>query len=101
MPRHLGLIHLGTDHVGDLTSTIRLTTAGLTRAFSLSQAMDELFAQLPNRQRIDGGVNCLATDVGVFKFRLVHVSQLAGDLLWRQVAPKKVLNKPEPLAIDG
>ncbi|KPM75930.1 hypothetical protein AOG28_15005 [Cobetia sp. UCD-24C] len=70
------------------------------RIFS-SKAMDELFAQLPNRQCTDGGVNCLATDVGDFKFRQVHVSQLAGDLLWRQVALKKVLNKPEPLAIDG
>ena len=92
---------MNADHVGDLTSTIRLTTARLTRTFTVPQAMDELFAQLPNRQCIDGGVNCLATDVGVFKFRQVHVSQLAGDLLWRQVAPKKVLNKPEPLAIDG
>ena len=56
---------------------------------------------MPNRQRIDGGINRHEIAVGVFKLRHVHVLQLAGDLIWRQVAQKKVLEKPEPLAIDG
>ncbi len=72
MPRHLVLVHLGrakvnADHIGDLTSPVRPTTPRLTRTFALPQAKDELFTQLPNRQRIDGGVNRLVTDIGVFK----------------------------------
>ena len=58
---------MDANHVGDLTSSVRLTTTRLTRTLALPQAMDELCAQLPNRQRIDGGVNRLATDLGVFK----------------------------------
>lgn len=54
-------------HVKDLTSQVCHSTAWLTRAFSVSQAIDERFAQLPNQQHLGDGVNRLATDVGVIK----------------------------------
>jgi len=77
-------------YVGYLPPPINLATTRFTPRFALAKAVNQLFLMLTHRQRVNGTVNRLATNVSIFKSGHYHASELACDLFWRQAVAKHI-----------
>lgn len=96
---HLRWSHMNTDQVGDLVTTVNLARAGAATGFALAQADDQRLAKLTDGQRVNGVVDCLATDVHVFKIWEFHISKLAGNLLRRKALSRQMYHQVEQLTV--
>lgn len=82
VPRHLALVHLGrahvdADHLGDVAAPVRSSGTGHARAATLTQAGDELAAQLSPRVGVDRGVDRLVGHVALALFGDTRLSVAA------------------------
>ena len=65
MARHQAVFD--TDHFMDLPAPASTAGAPSASTFSLAKALDQLLAQLPNRQCVDRVVDRFTADIGFFK----------------------------------
>ena len=89
---------MNADHLRNLAAPIHAARARSARRLALTQADDQLLAQLTDRQGIDRVIDRLTTDVGVFQAGDVHAAQLAGNLLGRQTLTQHMGHQLEALA---
>ncbi|RMR11001.1 hypothetical protein ALP90_200043 [Pseudomonas amygdali pv. ulmi] len=103
MTRHLAIFHfrrthVDADQIGNLTTAINPARARAPTRSALSQTDDQLLAKLAHRQRVNGVVDGLATNVCIFKVRKFHGVELAGNLLRRKAFSQQVDNQLEQFA---